>query len=157
LWNNPLVERSAWKPRPWHVAGAMLLVLLTFAVRAPGFREGLRYSLQGMALFVLFSWTVQHKGWLSRILLLQVVQRVGLYSYTLYLVHYGIILAVYKNLPGLPVIAQVALAAALSMIIGALMYRLVERPLGRWRRRLNRAEATDRAGEPIFTEETRAS
>jgi peptidoglycan/LPS O-acetylase OafA/YrhL len=155
LWNNPLVERSAWKPRPWHVAGAMLLVLLTFAVRAPGFREGLRYSLQGMALFVLFSWTVQHKGWLSRILLLPVVQRLGLYSYTLYLVHYGIILAVYKNLPGLPVIAQVALAAALSMIIGALMYRLVERPLGRWR--LNRAEATDRAGEPIFTEETRAS
>jgi peptidoglycan/LPS O-acetylase OafA/YrhL len=55
------------------------------------------------------------------------------------------------------VIAQVALSAALSMIIGALMYRLVERPLGRWRRRLNRAEATDRAGEPIFTEETRAS
>jgi peptidoglycan/LPS O-acetylase OafA/YrhL len=129
----------------------MLLVLLTFAVRAPGFREGLRYSLQGVALFVLFSWTVQHKGWLSRVLLLPIVQRVGLYSYTIYLVHYGIIVAVYRNLPALPVVAQVALSSAFSMMIGALMYRLVERPLGRWRRRLNKAEATDRAGDPIFT------
>ncbi|MDX5028634.1 hypothetical protein, partial [Streptococcus suis] len=87
VWQNPMLDEDAWRPRPWHVALALLVIALTLALRAPAFRETLRYTLQGGALFVLFSATIQARGPVARLLAQRWLRVVALFSYTLYLVH----------------------------------------------------------------------
>lgn len=156
LWQNPVVERKVWQPGFVHLAMALITIFATFVIRAPEFRETLRYTLQGMALFVVFSYILQKKGIISTVLTSRPLQLVGLYSYTLYLVHYPLIQACVLAMPDMPRIVPVFLAGIASMVFAALMYRLVEHPLGRMRQRLNRAEppASHAQEDPSLTKRT---
>jgi len=141
LKGNPLLDANAWRPKLYHVALAISALLVTFTLRHPLAREGFRYTLQGVALFVIFAWMLQTRGgWLSSLLTFAPVQLIGKYSYTLYLVHYGIIVALRGALPGVSPWVQAAISGTLSMLFAAAMYSIVERPLGRLRHRLNKVE-----------------
>lgn len=130
LWQNPAVDGDAWRPRWWHFALALAVLGICLVVRDPVFRETVRYTLQGGALFVVFSFALQEPV-MNRLLGNAPLRIVALLSYTLYLAHMpAIALAEHVGLPA-PALAGIALAFGYAW----LMYVTVERPLARWRRR----------------------
>ncbi|WP_165585321.1 acyltransferase [Roseococcus sp. SYP-B2431] len=141
LWQNPVLERHAWRPRPAHVAAALFFLLMTFAYRNEAFRETIRYTIQGLCLFVLFSAVMQTGGPVRAILTSWPLQRIGLYSYTLYLIHM-VALALFEfNMPWLGRVGWGVAAALASLAYAAVLYAWVERPLARIRHRMNESEA----------------
>ena len=100
------------------VAGAGLL-LLSVILRGEGFRETLRYSLQGVGLAGVFAalFFSQAGGWARRrVLELAPLRELGRKSYGAYLWHFELLaLAAYFGLPpaGLPTAAHLALTLAL--------------------------------------------
>ncbi|WP_198355502.1 acyltransferase family protein [Sphingomonas sp. MA1305] len=130
VWQNPMLDEEAWRPRPMHVAAALLVIALTLAIRAPAFRETIRYTLQGAALFVLFSAAIQARGIVARLLDQRWLRIVALLSYTLYLVHMPMLVAT-RSLG----LWSVPTAYLLAFAWAAAMYVFIERPLARRRQR----------------------
>jgi peptidoglycan/LPS O-acetylase OafA/YrhL len=110
-----------------------ILVSLTF--RAPWFRETLRYSLQGVALIPLFVAAIRYPDWgPMRLLNLRLVRWVGLLSYSLYLCHQVILIAVQDQLlPDAPLLAAV-LSFGLSLLFATGVHHFIERPSARARK-----------------------
>jgi peptidoglycan/LPS O-acetylase OafA/YrhL len=76
------------------------LFLLSLIYRNPVFRETFRYSLQGIALVPIFYFAIQfHDNALFRHLNSSWVIRIGTYSYTIYLAHQIVLMAIEKNIP----------------------------------------------------------
>lgn len=121
------------------LAAAGAVILFTLVFRDPVFRSTIRYSFQGIALLVVFYYAVScpnliffkplNWGW---------VRRLGLYSYTVYLVHHVIIeTLIYQGVPerNVPVILGVSLL--ISVIYADLLLRFIEAPVKRIRERLS--------------------
>lgn len=142
LWHNPAIDRAAWKPGKAAIGAALLLLLLTFALRDEVFRQTVRYSLQGVAIFILFSAALQSTGTVRGLLSSYPLRFIALLSYTLYLIH----------VPMLKVAAQLelpmpyAFAYAFSFAYAYAMYRLVEQPLARWRHGVEQRQRAQRPG-----------
>ena len=137
LWNNPVIGADqAWRPRPWHVAAAGGVILATLAVRAPAFRETLRYTLQSAALFVPFAALLHGRGWIVRALSAAPMRRLGLYSYGFYLLHPAVIALLLHLRPGSGPLVLMIAGLPPTLILCALMHACVERPCARLRRRL---------------------
>lgn len=121
------------------IAGALAVLVATFVIRDEIFRSTLRYTLQGLALMPLFHYAVTRPGDLMfRPLNWAPVRRVGVLSYTIYLCHYVIILALQHN--GVGEIGDpllIALSGVLAYGFAALVYRLAEAPLKPLRARLS--------------------
>lgn len=147
LWQNPVLEEKAWKPGPLWVAVALGALLMTLAIRQPQFRETVRYTIQGISLFVLFSAALWARGPVRTVLANPVLKRIGLYSYTIYLVHFAIIHLIAENLTHGSMLLAGIIAILPTWGYAALMYRVVERPLGRWRRRLDLFETAPPVGQ----------
>lgn len=78
--------------------GALLVLALSILARDLTFRSTLRYTVQGLALMVVFHYAVTQPGyWLFRPLNVGWVRTIGLYSYSIYLAHYVIIRIVEKQ------------------------------------------------------------
>ena len=148
LWNNPALDRDAWRPRGWHVAAAIAVLLACLAIRDAVFRETLRYSLQGAALFVLFSAALHAKGAVARLLSSTPLRIVALLSYTLYLAHMPMAVSLEHAFGIHHAPTRELLGAALSFGYAAAMYVAVERPIARWRRRRDRARRTGATALP---------
>ena len=141
FWHNPALDDGAWRPKTVHVLAAIAALLLCLAIRNEVFRHTIRYSIQGVALFVLFSWVLQAKGIVFDILTSWPMRLVGLYSYTLYLVHLLFIELVLQYLPALPRLLIFPVSAVGATAYAALMYRFVEQPAARLRRALHKTDA----------------
>jgi peptidoglycan/LPS O-acetylase OafA/YrhL len=146
MWNNPVLdpnepsrsvttEAGLWQRFVLPASAALLL--LTFVVRASFFRETIRYSLQGMALTPIFIAAVRSPRWLVfRPLNWQPVRFLGTLSYSLYLIHQVVLTVVDRH--SRMVGGRRALAALLiSIAIAWTMYRLVEKPCAKLRRKLS--------------------
>jgi peptidoglycan/LPS O-acetylase OafA/YrhL len=139
VYANPMLDKVQISPRRtlllWVPLGLALL-LFTLVYRDDGFRETFRYTLQGLAFFPLFIAAIRFPEWpLFSWLNIGWVRFWGVLSYSLYLVH-QVVLALVEQYVPLPLIAQGALALALSFGAAYLSYRAVEKPLARMRRRL---------------------
>ena len=148
LWNNPVADRRNRLPGPmlsYLVAG--LLLLITFVLRDEAFRQTLRYSLQGLALLILFNAAIRDDRFARPVLDNPVTRFLALHSYTLYLVHGTFLLACEPLVAFFGRIATFSLAIVLSVLFAILMHRLIEHPLGRWRRRVERARREHRSAE----------
>ncbi|KQT47663.1 hypothetical protein ASG52_10295 [Methylobacterium sp. Leaf456] len=141
LWRNPLLDGEAgYRPGGWQALAALGVLGATLVVRDETFRQTLRYTVQGGALFVLFACLLQPArgsacARAARLLSAPLLTRIGLYSYTIYLVHAAMIEAV----AGLSDshLVQGVVGGALTLGFAAAMHRLVERPFARLRRRLD--------------------
>lgn len=144
LWQNPALDRGAWRPGFGHFVAATSVLVICLLIRDEVFRQTLRYSLQGCALFVIFSFIIQDEGRISNILSSKPLRIIALYSYTLYLIHVPVINWVQAVSPGLGVLGLVIVSGAISMLYAAAMYSFVERPAADWRKRLylKKAKAT---------------
>lgn len=143
LWRNPVIDADGLAPRPGLVALAIAVCLACFLIRDEVFRQTLRYTLQGLALIVIFAFALNLKGLPVRLAGSWAVRWVAVLSYTLYLIHYPL-LKMTTNL-GWP-LAWLS-AFILAFIYALAMYFAVERPLGRWRRRF---EVARRARDADF-------
>jgi peptidoglycan/LPS O-acetylase OafA/YrhL len=144
LYENPSLDRSGLSERVWKyglfpagVAG----LLVCFAIRNESFRETFRYSIQGLSLIPVFVCAVRYPEWLvMRPLNTRVLAFVGVLSYSLYLSHLFILDLVARHTFGLFApggVIRAAVALLLSLLVSWLMYRIVEKPCARLRKKLH--------------------
>jgi len=136
---NPAKEthgHGAMSPKQWAllaVAGCTLLA--TFLIRGEEFREGIRYSLQGLALMPMFYFAILFSDRLPfRYLNLPWVMKLGVYSYAIYLIHYVIIRLFSANAPAvaekpylmfpIAILISIAFAAAIDRYVDSYFLRL---------------------------------
>lgn len=116
---------------------SVLCLLLTFLYRDESFRAIYRFTVQGIALCVLFYYAIAFsKHPLFSFLNIRIMDRIGVYSYTIYLVHFIIIELIMANIPGINnnyVLLLIVLG--MSVFIGFLMYNFVEKPLQIYRKK----------------------
>jgi peptidoglycan/LPS O-acetylase OafA/YrhL len=119
---------------------ALLLLIATLVPRSYAYRETLRYTLQGILLYVIFACvieTLRHPAsgkavaWLEWLPL----RYLGWISYTLYLAHDFITQAVQLHLPG-RLWLSAPIAFAVSIAFATAMRYTVELPIQRLRARL---------------------
>ena len=110
-------------------------MLLTFVVRNPVFRETLRYSLQGIALIPWLYYVVEYpETRLGRLLNTPALRFLGLLSYSLYLVHYVVIVELQKVIGNALICA--VLGFGISIFLAMIIRASIERPLEKLRARL---------------------
>lgn len=143
VWLNPMLDRDHIRLAPRQavalVAAGGALLLFSFLYRSPSFRETWRYSVQGIGLFPLFFCAVRYPHWpLFSWLESRPMRAMGLISYTFYLVHLPCLslLEAYTRLDT-PMRTLAGFLAAIA--VSTAMYLLVERHLGRLRRKLHGA------------------
>ena len=140
VWRNPVID-EAWKldQRSGYIVLCIALLVLVFCLvwRDETFRETLRYTLQGMALFPVFWLAIRHPDWLAfRWLNWRPVRFFGVISYTFYLSHLFAIFMVDRLIDANnPVRAMVAFI--FTFAFSTLMFYAVERPIAGLRRRLH--------------------
>jgi peptidoglycan/LPS O-acetylase OafA/YrhL len=140
LWQNPLLDRDAWRPSPLHVLLALATLLVTFLLRDELFRQTIRYSLHGAALFVLFSYVLaEGSKLLQKVLTSPPMIWIGLVSYSLYLCHFAIFQALTINTQ-LGAAAVGVTGTLLSLGYAFLMRKYVELPILTWRRKRSAAK-----------------
>ena len=133
-WQNPMIDRDAWIPKIGPLIAAIALLIATFVIRNESFRQTIRYSLQGVSLFIIFSYALHSKDRpFSRLLALPILAWVGSISYELYLCHVAIFKAVghFRGDGWTSVVLGTIGAFAFAQLIRV----LVEKPIIAWRRR----------------------
>jgi len=149
VWGNPALDfDKGAKPSKLELGAAAAgigLLLVTFLVRDPVFRESIRYSIQGVGLYPLFFVAIRHPTLLvCRFLNLRWVRFLGTLSYSLYLIHQVVIFAIEGNLR-LPWAAQTAAALVISLLLSVTIYRYVEKPCAKLRSSLTSGRRRARA------------
>jgi peptidoglycan/LPS O-acetylase OafA/YrhL len=141
LWMNPAIDPAPARlgARAWlAICGlALALLVFTFLYREPFFRETLRYSLQGIALFPLFYCAVRFHRWpLFSWLESPPVRGLGIISYTFYLCHEPCIYIAGDYL-GHEGWVRTAAGFAAAVAFSCASYLLIERRFAVLRRRLH--------------------
>lgn len=139
---NPWLDRvPAVKPRNDWLAAALCIALLigTLVYRDPVFRLTARFTLQSLAVAPLIYLAVARAKqrpyrWLGA----RPLVYLGTISYTIYLSHHVILLAVAKHWPQLHWAWVSIVAALLTLAVAGPMRRWVEGPCTRLRQRLHR-------------------
>jgi peptidoglycan/LPS O-acetylase OafA/YrhL len=122
----------------WLLPLCVVALLGTFLYRDEGFRETLRYTLQGLALIPLFIAAIHYqKSWPVLLLNLPFVRFLGVLSYTLYLCHFIIMEGIESVWTGNLGVARAA-ALVCAFCFATLVHYWIERPCTRIRKRLSR-------------------
>jgi len=144
VYGNPVLDPTRIPARWWKLCLFPLGVaglLVSFLVPSAVFGDTARYTVQGMALLPLFASAVRYHDWgVFRLLNLAWVRYVGVLSYSIYLMHPTVLFAVHQWTEWHPLI-QGAVALGITLVLASLMYRYIERPCGKLRKRLSRARA----------------
>ena len=140
VWHNPALDRPVLAPTllKYLLLPLAAAVLLASAyVSNAVFTNTLSFSLQGVALTVLFMGAVALPDWPPfRVLNWRPVVFIGMLSYSLYLVH-DVLLQVVRQVWSLPHASlRAAVTLALSVTVALLIFEVIEKPCGRLRRRL---------------------
>lgn len=105
------------------------LLLCSFLYRTDSFRDTLRYSIQGIALYPIFIAAIRFPDWgIFTALNWGWVRFAGLLSYSLYLVHFMVLKVVALVLPGLGLLESGLLSLLISVALAYAIYRFVEIP-----------------------------
>jgi peptidoglycan/LPS O-acetylase OafA/YrhL len=116
-----------------------LLLLVTLTVRNVIFRETLRYTLQALAIAPMLYYVVHVPETLvGRILNSRVLGRLGILSYSLYLLHATVLLEMNRLLHSRLLAAIVAFVVA--VMLAEATHILIERPTDRLRKRFAHTE-----------------
>jgi len=144
--NNPALDPDSKRPGKIAVSIAVAALIFCLAYRSGFFRETFRYTIQGCALYVIFAFAIHDKGSILNILRSKPLSIIGLYSYTLYLIHVEII-TIFATYVSSNILILIVLAGLAAMGYCALMYTFIERPFARLRKALHR-ENRGTAGAP---------
>lgn len=136
-------EKRSLEPRTVAIAILCLSALIfTFIYRDPLFRETVRYTLQAVALYPLFKIAIEHSdtpiiSWLNK----KPLTTLGVYSYSMYLVHTPIInvLREIQALPSSPA-ATLIIALPITILFSHILYKTVELPAAKLKHKLFRRQ-----------------
>ncbi len=137
IYGNPILDKIPNSSRLWMFwfGFGLTVLLLSVLHRDPQFRETFRYTIQGLALFPVFIAAILYHDWLIfRVLNLNWVKFVGKISYSLYLVHYTII--IWFGSIGLSPVLSGIFALGLSLLVSTSIYYFVEKPCAGLRHKL---------------------
>ena len=114
--------------RPAWAAGALTVIFACLLIRAPWFRETLRYTLLGGAISVVLAAVLFGQGYnrVHRLLNTAGLRWVGRLSYSLYVWHAGV--AFFLPSENWPIWQHATLGLGLSFLIAAVSYYAVEQP-----------------------------
>lgn len=142
IYHNPVLDpvismRRRTKLLLLAVAGGLLL--FSFAYRSDVFRNTLRYTLQGIALFPVFYLAViDAESPLFRWLNYSWVAFLGRLTYSLYLFHHIFLRTLEHCWPEwYPSLTAAVIAGLLSLGVSLALYHWIEQPLARVRRKLH--------------------
>jgi len=141
VWKNPWLDPPAANQRrdTLLVVAAVATLLFTLLYRDAWFRVTLRYSLQSIAVAALIYLAVARANhWSFRWLNARALVYIGAISYTVYLSHHVVLLAVEKHWPQWNWMTATAIAMVVTLAIAEPMRRWVEQPCARLRRRLHK-------------------
>jgi peptidoglycan/LPS O-acetylase OafA/YrhL len=134
------------------MALSVLALISTFVLRDPFFRDTFRFTVQGIALMPLFHYAIRVPEFAPfRVLETAPMRWLGTRSYTVYLCNELLTAVVDNAWPGGLVFERHLVAIVLTVGYAELMYRFVERPLGRMRTALHGPEPVTPAVEPAPT------
>lgn len=143
VYGNPMLDPIRFTERVWKrwlLPAGLALLFFCLVYRNPDFRETFRYSLQGIGLYSIFYCVVRFPEWgMVRWLNLRWVSFVGTLTYSLYLVHATVLLTLEEQWPGVPSAIRGAIGLVISLALAYAIYRVVEAPIGRLRKRLESA------------------
>jgi peptidoglycan/LPS O-acetylase OafA/YrhL len=139
FWNNPVIDAENRLPDvlPSYLIGAALLAI-SFLVRDETFRYTVRYTIQGVALILIFNAAIRDTRLAHRLLANEPLRLLGALSYLLYLLH-GMFLkatAPFRDLIGTT--GAIAAGLLLTFATSYALHLHLERPLARWRRGIER-------------------
>lgn len=140
---NPVMDRPrTFKLIPGLVivgaAGLVLLGSFQILYEPGGYWFALTFTLQGLALMPIFYIGIMHHDWaVFRWLDWRPVRYLGTVSYTMYLVHMPLLALFDSVAPGVDMVVRGVLVFAATAGLAHVSYVLMERPLGRLRRRLH--------------------
>jgi peptidoglycan/LPS O-acetylase OafA/YrhL len=140
VYGNPVLDESRHSSTVWKYGIFPLgvaILLASFLIRSQNFRETLRYSLQGVALVPVFVCAIRYPNWgAMKLLNLRPVAYIGVLSYSLYLIHQIVFMALSDRLGATWGEAACAIASLpLSIGLALLLQQFVEKPCARLRRR----------------------
>ncbi len=139
LYLNPMSgESPRWSGgKALAVAGtSTAFIVATMVIRHEFYRDTIRYSLQSLALAPIFYAAIQQPDYGPfRLLNLAWVRFIGVLSYSLYLVHLVVILALRNVRPELGTPAVIVVAGVISVAIAYMFHIGLERPAARMRKR----------------------
>jgi peptidoglycan/LPS O-acetylase OafA/YrhL len=142
---NPMLDapgRSSGILRRVLLPLSVALLALSFFYRADWFRETLRYSIQGVALATVFVAAIRDPEWWPfRWLNRPLPRRIGVLSYSLYLVHQVVLYALEQRAPQLPRPVRGVLGLLVAAVLAEIIHRAIEKPCARLRKRLGHAPA----------------
>jgi peptidoglycan/LPS O-acetylase OafA/YrhL len=126
---SPLLARR----KQLFAIGGMVLLVLSLIDRDPAYRESLRYTQQGIALYPIFFFCISSPGqffvrWLDG----KILRWIGWVSYSVYLIHFAVLSELRTVFQSLFVAGLISFGLTLGY--GWLMRMLVEKPLREWRR-----------------------
>ncbi|MBC3935362.1 acyltransferase [Undibacterium sp. CY7W] len=109
------------------IAG-LLLMLASLLIRDENFRESWRYSIQGIALTLMFTYLITASNFVSHLLASQTMVYIGRISYSLYLYHWLVFGIITFWLPDWSLPARFCLMMLASFALADGSQRLVEAP-----------------------------
>jgi peptidoglycan/LPS O-acetylase OafA/YrhL len=137
--HDPLHE-SLVRQMKWLLPLSIALLLGTFLYRSEGFRETLRYTLQGLALIPLFIAAIRYQqSWPVRFLNLPWVRFLGVLSYTLYLCHSMFLEGVRSFWPSTSPVLVIVVSLVCAMGFAVAVHYFIELPCARLRKRLSKS------------------
>jgi peptidoglycan/LPS O-acetylase OafA/YrhL len=135
---NPVIDDLSLHESRWKkiiIPFAFALLFLSLCIRSSQYRETLRYSMQGIVLAPIFVAAIRFPQWtVFRPLNWRYVKFLGLLSYSFYLVHYGVIFLLLPVLHASAFVGGVV-AFTVSCVISYAIYKFVEKPISKLRRR----------------------
>ncbi|WP_185982017.1 acyltransferase family protein [Gordonia rubripertincta] len=134
----------------WALIGAAVVFLASVALRNDWFQQTFRYSAQSVAtcivvLYGMVAASTRLQEWFSKASNLRLVQLIGLASYSIYLVHLGIVRVVRDQLEALPLPVVAAAATTSAVAVGIALYWVVEVPARNYYDKLRRRRASTAA------------
>jgi peptidoglycan/LPS O-acetylase OafA/YrhL len=125
----------------------LLILLATFIVRNDIFRETFRYTLQAISLAPMLFYVAHYPStWIGKILNHPLLSKLGVLSYSLYLLHYTVLLELDKRMSSKLAAGIIGLVIAIAL---AIMIRVtVELPTESLRKRLRHTSPAKKVVHP---------
>ena len=153
VFGNPAIETdrqiSEFNLKRYLLPLGFALLLFTLAVKpvfskiglhepAEFFRNTLRYSIQGVALYPMFIAAIRFpEWWMFKPLNWGWVRFVGVLSYSLYLIHYMVIKSLRLVTPELGMVGIGVLSLLISFVLAYLVYRFAELPAAKIKKKFS--------------------
>jgi peptidoglycan/LPS O-acetylase OafA/YrhL len=149
VWHNPALDEPLAPDRwmYWLLPPALMLFVACIAYENPTFANTWYYTLQGVAMTVLFTGAIRYHRvlpfqWLNS----RPIAYVGAMSYSLYLVHSIFLSAAAQLWPRAHAYQRLGFALIATFLSAWAIHQTVEKPLARLRVRLERGDSPSRQG-----------